>query len=148
MNQVDLQSIGTSLELHRQLIQGRQIVYFYWSSDIGQFGITFWTQTLDSRLQACHIYQVSVLFPLDGLHDVSPEDVNGVSDAHLPGSGIQVPAPLVHRSNNRVPEPVQSVRVTGAAPVQRQQPLLWTFGDHRKLWQLDSHCEGYCICWL
>ena len=39
------------------------------------------------------LYHLSVPLPLDGLEDVSPEDVYGVSDAQSPGPAAQMPVP-------------------------------------------------------
>ena len=44
----------------------------------------------------CQPYQLSVPLPLDGLEDVSPEDVNSVSDAQSPGPAAQMPVPQVN----------------------------------------------------
>ena len=73
------------------------------------------------------LYQLSVPLPLDGLEDVSPEDVYGVSDAQSPGPAAQMPVPQVHAGVSEPLQPLLSVQagqVASVSPVQRQEPFL------------------------
>ena len=75
----------------------------------------------------CQLYQLSVPLPLDGLEDVSPEDVNGVSDAQSPGPVAKMPVPQVGAGVSEPFYPLlvgQAGQFVSVSPVQRQEPFL------------------------